>query len=164
VRRRDGRLVPFDAARIERAVARAAREVGETAPEVPATVARAVVGELATSRPGTPPEVEQIQDAVERQLALAGHHRIARAYAEYRARRAELREAKARLEVRDDLKLGLAAVSVLRQRYLVKDAHGRPAESTGEMRTSTDPVRPRRGPRRSRGSCAASTSSPTRPR
>jgi len=35
--------------------------------------------------------------------------------------------------VRDDLKLSLAAVTVLRERYLLRDEQGRPIESIGEM-------------------------------
>lgn len=35
--------------------------------------------------------------------------------------------------MRDELKLSLAAVTVLRERYLLRDENGRPVESTGEM-------------------------------
>lgn len=35
--------------------------------------------------------------------------------------------------MRDELKLSLAAVTVLRERYLLHDEQGRPAESTGEL-------------------------------
>lgn len=38
---------------------------------------------------------------------------------------------KALLGVRDELKLGLSAVTVLRERYLLCDEQGRPAVSTG---------------------------------
>lgn len=58
---------------------------------------------------------------------------MARVYIIYRQRRAELRTAKALLGVRDELKLSLAAVTVLRERYLLHDEQGRPAESTGEL-------------------------------
>ncbi len=57
----------------------------------------------------------------------------ARAYVLYRSRRAELREAKRLLGVRDELKLSLNAVTVLAERYLLRDERGRIAESTGEM-------------------------------
>ena len=62
---------------------------------------------------------------------------FARAYIIYRQRRAELRAAKALLGVRDELKLGLAAVTVLSERYLLRDERGRPAESTGELMDRT---------------------------
>ncbi|MGV0775985.1 adenosylcobalamin-dependent ribonucleoside-diphosphate reductase [Mycolicibacterium elephantis] len=129
VRRRDGTVVPFDVTRIEAAVARAAREVANDDPDMPATVARAVADALGS---GVAP-VEEIQDLVEARLGEAGLDDVARAYIVYRRRRAELRTAKAMLGVRDELKLSLAAVTVLRERYLLRDDKGRPAESTGEM-------------------------------
>ncbi len=129
VRRRDGTLVPFDIARIEDAVARAAREVAYDDPDMPGTVARAVADGLG---PDIVP-VEEIQDCVEARLGEAGLDDVARAYIIYRQRRTELRTAKALLGVRDELKLPLAAVMVLRERYLLRDEQGRPTESTGEM-------------------------------
>ena len=77
--------------------------------------------------------MEEIQDLVEARLGEAGLDDVARAYIIYRQRRAELRTAKALLGVRDELKLSLAAVTVLRERYLLRDGQGRPTESTGEM-------------------------------
>ena len=47
---------------------------------------------------------------------------MARAYAAYRRQRAELREAKELLGVRDELKLGLGAVAVLEERYLLRES------------------------------------------
>ena len=113
VRRRDGTLVPFDVARIEAAVARAAREVANDDPDMPVTVARAVADALGHRVA----PVERIQDLVEARLGEAGLDDVARAYIIYRQRRAELRAAKALLGVRDELKLSLAAVTVLRERY-----------------------------------------------
>lgn len=80
-----------------------------------------------------PPGVEDVQDAVERALTADGFADVARAYAAYRRQRAELREAKELLGVRDELKLGLGAVPVLKERYLLRDEHGKVAESTGGM-------------------------------
>jgi ribonucleoside-diphosphate reductase alpha chain len=129
VRRRDGRSVPFDVMRIEAAVARAAREAGNTDPNIAAAIARAVADAL-RRRVAT---VEEIQDLVEAQLGAAGLDDVARAYIIYRQRRAELRAAKALLGVRDELKLSLAAVTVLSERYLLRDEQGLPMESTGEL-------------------------------
>jgi ribonucleoside-diphosphate reductase alpha chain len=78
------------------------------------------------------PTVEQIQDAVEAALKVTGYPEIASAYARYRQHRAELRQAKRRLGVRDELKLSLGAATVLADRYLVRDSDGRLTESTGE--------------------------------
>src|SRR4029450_4402024 len=93
VRRRDGTLVPFDVARIEAAVARAAREVANDDPDMPVTVARAVADALVHRVA----PVERIQDLVEARLGEAGLDDVARAYIIYRQRRAELRAAKALL-------------------------------------------------------------------
>ncbi|BCI91275.1 hypothetical protein NIIDMKKI_64810 [Mycobacterium kansasii] len=125
--------MPFDIARIEAAVARAAREVAYDDPDMPATVARAVADTLGPRIAS----VERVGDFVEARLGEAGLDDVARAYIIYRQRRAELRAGKALLGVRDELKLSLAAVMVLRERYLLRDARGRPTESTGEMMDRT---------------------------
>lgn len=129
VRRRDGTLVPFDVHRIEAAIERAACEAACHDADMPVTVASAVADALG---PGIA-SVETIQDLVEARLGEAGLDDVARAYIIYRQRRAELRTAKALLGVRDELKLSLAAVTVLRERYLLRDDRGQPIESTGEM-------------------------------
>jgi len=133
VRRRDGRVVSFDPARIETAIGRAARETGHTEPDLPPNVTAAVVEALSGRAADAAVDVETIQDTVEATLASAGYDDVARAYIIYRQRRAELRAAKDLLQVRDDLKLSLAAVTVLRERYLLRDEKGRVCESTGEM-------------------------------
>jgi len=131
VRRRDGRLIAFDRARIEAAVAAAAAEAGHRDSTLGARVADAVAAALADARRA--PTVEEIQDRIEVQLSALGAPQVARAYIVYRQRRAEVRAAKTLVGVRDELKLSLAAVTVLAERYLLRDEDGRPAESTGEM-------------------------------
>ena len=133
VRRRDGSLVPFDLARIEVAVARAAREAGHRDPAAPGVLARSVADALARRPRGEVATVEEIQDLVEAELVAAGLDDVARAYIVYRQHHAELRAAKGLIGVRDELKLSMAAVTVLAERYLLRDDHGRPTESTGEM-------------------------------
>lgn len=129
VQRRDGTVVPFDVTRIEAAVARAAREVANDDPDIPVVVAGSVADALG---PGVA-QVEKIQDFVEARLGEAGLDDVARAYIIYRHRHAELRTAKELLVVRDELKLSLAAVTVLGERYLLRDDQGALTESTGEM-------------------------------
>ncbi|MGE5288629.1 MAG: adenosylcobalamin-dependent ribonucleoside-diphosphate reductase [Micromonosporaceae bacterium] len=133
LRRRDGIAVGFDPARIEAAVARAAREVGRRDPSLAAMVTEQVCAELAARFGRRVPAVEDVQDGVERALMQDGFADVARAYVVYRRRRAELRRAKELLGVRDDLKLGLGAIAVLKERYLLRDRHGNVAESTGQM-------------------------------
>ncbi len=133
VRKRDGTLAAFDQERIYRAVWRAAREVGAEADDVAAGVTAACLSQLASTYRRRIPKVEEIQDIVVQQLIYCGFARVADAYQRYRKKRAELREAKARLGIRDDLKLGYGAALVVRERYLRRDPRGRIVESTGEM-------------------------------
>ena len=93
IRKRDGRVVPFDRTKIERAVAKAARAVGNgVGPDWAAGIA-AQVTDLLVARfgPDSVPEVEQIQDVVEEVLIGAGHPAIAKAYILYREQRSQIR-------------------------------------------------------------------------
>ncbi len=133
LRRRDGGVVRFDPARIEAAVSRAAREAGCRDAALAALVATEVSAGLAVRFGRRPPGVEDVQDAVEHALLADGFADVARAFAAYRSQRAELRRAKEMLGVRDELKLGLGAIAVLKERYLLRNAQGRVVESAGEM-------------------------------
>ena len=133
VRKRDGRLVPFDAERITEAVFRAAREAGRPDRALAQEATRLAVADLAKRFRGRAPGIEAIQDAVERALMDLGVPDVARRYVLYRRRRAELREAKRLLGVQDELKLSVNAVAVLRERYLLRDDRGRLRESTRGM-------------------------------
>ena len=91
VRKRDGRVVAFDAARISRAVANAfGAERGlskgvELRPELREEVGRVtteVMGRIVQA--DEPVDVEQIQDLVEEQLMRDGNYRVARRYIVYR--------------------------------------------------------------------------------
>ncbi len=133
VRRRDGAVVSYDPSRIEAAVSRAARETGHRDPALAGAVAAGVGAGLAAEFGRRAPGVEDVQDAVEEALRARGLAEVAGAFAAYRRQRALLRQAKQGLGVRDELKLSLGAVAVLKERYLLRDARGRVAESTGEM-------------------------------
>lgn len=133
VRTRDGRVIPFDEHRIRAAVERAVGEVGRRDAALPRRITRDAVADLTERFPRSTPGVEDVQDAVERALMAAGLVDVARAYVVFRNRRAELREAKRMLGVRDELKLSLGACAVLAERYLQRDERGRVTESTGEM-------------------------------
>jgi ribonucleoside-diphosphate reductase alpha chain len=134
VRRRDGRVEPVDQRRIVRAVLGAVRESGREDTEMAERVADRVLAELGERLgEGGIPGVEQVQDAVVETLVTLGEPEVARRFSAYRRQRAEVREAKRELGVRDELKLSLNAVAILRERYLRRDDQGRVAESTGEM-------------------------------
>ncbi len=109
--KRDGAKVRFDLNKITRAIALAFHEVRTDSAPNPcrddalacyglesatyrevAGIAAAVAQMLELHyRDGRHPTIEQVQDAVEKAIAAAGHWEVARAYMLYRARRAERR-------------------------------------------------------------------------
>jgi ribonucleoside-triphosphate reductase len=94
IRKRDGRIVPFDPQRIVNAVRRAMEAAGEGDLEHdPPRVAEAVLKALAERFPaGHIPHVEEIQDQVEESLILLDFPKTAKAYILYRHERAKIRE------------------------------------------------------------------------
>lgn len=83
--KRDGRIVPFDRAKIASAVYRAAVAVGGRDREPAERVTDDVLRMLeARENPGTYPTVEEVQDCVEKALIERGHARTAKAYIVYR--------------------------------------------------------------------------------
>jgi len=136
IRTRDGSLAAFDPGRIGNAILRAAEAAGESEGrdgQVPADLAKLVVERLQSQYAGGTPGVEEIQDVVEEVLMSSPLKETARAYMSYRRRRADIRAAKQFLGVKDDLKLPLNALTVLKKRYLLKDEHGRVMETPGEL-------------------------------
>lgn len=99
VRKREGRIVPFDRSKIVHAIYRALRSVGEGDIPLSEELASAVVHFLGERFEGRIPDIEEIQDVVETVLMEMGHPRVAKAYILYRQKRAMVRES---LEVRKD--------------------------------------------------------------
>lgn len=93
VKKRDGRLVPFERQRISRAVAKAMTASGEGDPDRDAgRVADEVIAEMERRfLPAHIPQVEEIQDLVEETLILFEFVQTAKAYILYRHERARLR-------------------------------------------------------------------------
>jgi len=93
VRKRDGRLEPFDQERITNAIWKAAKAVGGKDRELAKKLSDQVVAEL-KKRFGEDgvPTVEEIQDIVEKVLIENGHARTAKAYILYRKQHQDLRE------------------------------------------------------------------------
>jgi anaerobic ribonucleoside-triphosphate reductase len=97
IRKRDGRIVEFDAAKIAAAIFKAAKAVGGEDRQLARELAEVVIQYL-TKKLGTViPTVEDVQDAVEKILIETGHAKTAKAYILYRDRRTKLREAKSDL-------------------------------------------------------------------
>ncbi len=90
--KRDGRVVPFDIARIENAMARCFASLGRT-PRTPIDeLAHRVVNIIAAQTNGEHPTVEGVQDVVEMVLQAAGEFEAAKSYILYRAEHARKRE------------------------------------------------------------------------
>ncbi len=133
IRSRDGRLAPFDAERIRRAISQAVEATGSHDGEVAGRLAAQAVARLQERYPGGTPSVEEIQDVVEDALIAGGLPDVAKAYITYRQRHAQIRDAKRFLGVADDLKLPLNTLTVLKKRYLIKDDEGNVTETPGQL-------------------------------
>lgn len=107
IKKRDGRIVSFNAEKITQAIFKAASAVGGE----DYSLAEELTGDVVTflsdnNLPGLLPTVEDIQDAVEKVLIEKGHARTAKAYILYRDKRTRIREARSELmEVVGDILL-----------------------------------------------------------
>jgi ribonucleotide reductase alpha subunit len=88
--KRDGRVVPFDPMRIERAISRCFAALGRQ-PFTPVAELAVRVVNIMSARPSQP-SVEIVQDAVELTLQAAGEFEAAKAYILYRAEHAKQRQ------------------------------------------------------------------------
>jgi len=93
VRKRDGRIVPFNKERIADAIFKAAQAVGGEDRFVAEELASAVADYLERHYESDMPGIEEIQDLVEKVLIETGHAKTAKAYILYRDRRAQSRRA-----------------------------------------------------------------------
>jgi len=102
VRKRDGKLEPFDQERITNAIWKAAKAVGGKDREQAKRISDQVVAEL-RNRFGEDgcPTVEEIQDIVEKMLIENGHAQTAKAYILYRKQHQDMRELAALLSSAD---------------------------------------------------------------
>jgi ribonucleoside-diphosphate reductase alpha chain len=119
IKKRDGRLVDFDAERIKNAVHKAflAVELGDG--EKAESVTEAVVKALQDKFKDATPSVEDVQDAVVLTLRRNGYEKVAFGYQDYRRKKEELRVLREKLQV--EPKLTVNALEVLRARYLLRD-------------------------------------------
>ena len=102
--KRDGRVVPFNLERIERAIEKAITATGQGDGQKARKLSKEVLNFLQRRfRKGENPTVEQIQDIVEEVLILNGYVETARAYILYREQRRRIRESKTALDEAVDL-------------------------------------------------------------
>ncbi|TRO82418.1 ribonucleoside triphosphate reductase [Desulfuromonas acetexigens] len=93
IRKRDGRLVPFEEEKIAGAIQKAVRAVGGSDMDKAGRIARQVVGILEVLyKDAQVPTVENVQDLVEKILIENGHAKVAKNYILYRKQREALRK------------------------------------------------------------------------
>jgi ribonucleoside-triphosphate reductase len=92
VRKRDGRLVPFDAAKITSAIRRAGQATGEFGEDVARQLTLRVLALLQAMNQASTPSVEDVQDVVETVLLSSTFKRTAKAYILYRDQHARIRQ------------------------------------------------------------------------
>ncbi len=93
IRKRDGRLVPFEETKITHALRKAVRAVGGTDMEKANAIGGQVVGILdVIYKDGRVATVENVQDLVEKILIENGHAKVAKAYILYRKQHETLRK------------------------------------------------------------------------
>ena len=97
IRKRDGRVVDFTKEKITSAIFKAARQVGGEDYETAENLTERVISYLFRHNQDEIPDVETIQDAVEKVLIETGHAKTAKTYILYRSKRTRIRETKSEL-------------------------------------------------------------------
>ena len=138
IKKRNEKIVDFDITKVESAIFRAAKAVGGTDRDMSAQLANKVKLELDQTLGEDIPDVEQIQDTVEKVLIEDRHVKTAKAYILYRAKRAE--ERKESEQTIEDMKKSAEnlnftdnAIRVLERRYLLKDGEGSLIENPKQL-------------------------------
>jgi ribonucleoside-triphosphate reductase len=92
IRKRDGRLVPFDAKRIKSAIQKAGEATGEYNEEIAIRLTAKAIHMALTLVDSPAPSVEQLQDVIEEVLLASSYKKTAKAFIVYRDQHARLRE------------------------------------------------------------------------
>lgn len=136
IRKRDDSLVDFDERKIKRAIYRAALEElrdEEQSKQIANTVGSKVLEKISSLYKHKIPSVENIQDLVEQVLMETGFRSVARSYILHREEHKDIRQVKVIFGVKDDLKLPLNTLLVLKRRYLLKDDERKVIETPKEL-------------------------------
>ncbi|TET62467.1 MAG: hypothetical protein E3J47_03550 [Candidatus Stahlbacteria bacterium] len=94
IKKRNGQIVPFDKSKISNAIYLAAQAVGGEDKNLAEKLADEITLFLYTLKGDKTPEIEEVQDTVEKILIESGHARTAKAYILYRKQRQILRKKK----------------------------------------------------------------------
>lgn len=133
VKKRNKDIVSFEQAKIKNAIKKALAATGNET-TVATTLTNEVVENLQSSQyKNEIPTVEHIQDIVEKTLIKHNLADAAKAFILYRQKHAEQRELKQIFDVKDDLKLSITSIKVLRDRYLAKNEYGEIIETPSEL-------------------------------
>lgn len=104
IKKRDGREVPFNIEKIANAIFKAAQAAGGQDFNISMNLSEKVINLCDERFKGQVPDVEEIQDMVEKVLIEEGHARTAKEYILYRAERSRVRNMNTRLmKVFEDL-------------------------------------------------------------
>ncbi len=132
IRKRDGRIVDFDSARIKNAIHKAFVAVDLKNGERAEAITREVVKRLENRFVEKIPSVEDAQDTVIEVLKEFGYEKVAAEYQAYRKKKDEIRELREKLGIVEP-KLTVNALEVLRRRYLLKDETEKIIETPAQM-------------------------------
>ncbi len=133
ITKRDGCIVSFDETKITNAIFKALQAVKKGDGDHAEKLSKDVVKLINERFEDKIPSVENVQDIVEEVLIRDGYANVAKAYILYRQKRTEIREFKKFFGVVDDLKLGVNAIKVLKNRYLMKDYEGKVIETPSQL-------------------------------
>jgi len=92
IRKRDGRIADFDSSKITRAIQKAGEATGEFNEKEARKMTMKVISMARDLRLGPIPEVEEIQDIVERVLLDSPFYKTAKAYIIYREQHNQIRK------------------------------------------------------------------------
>ncbi len=136
IKKRNGEVVPFDQEKITHAIYKATIAVDRRNLELAQEVSNRVVAMLLQELPeGNTPNVEHVQDLVEKALIKEEHSKIAKTYILYREKRAKLREEKMKILNGHSTKMPFStnALRVIAKRYLHRDHQDNVLESPEGM-------------------------------
>lgn len=129
VTKRDGRIVPYEIKKIEKSIEKAMNSLDMETPDDIIPLVESRVQELGEKDI----HIEKIQDIIEESLMDLGYNSVAKSYILHREKRRRQRELSASLGIVDDLKLGLNAAALLKDRYLTRDESGEVIETPSEL-------------------------------